>query len=215
MITRFRVLIPRTVVCCMLGCSNPGVREGDAPRNVEAQPTLTHDGILRRLDTLPSWPTDSPHMNAQQWLALARTAEDMQHADSTTLRESLTDFVKSGSGPYGELKNASKAVLLLRMMFEIPSEPYDENRHPIYARPGGFSGGYDGLSDSEIASLGQLLSWPIRWRSGLPELVASLGGYNGPPYDVGRDLIKLRENYRFRNLGPVIKQLEERVTRTR
>lgn len=70
-------------------------------------------------------------------------------------------------------------------------------------------------TEEEAMLADSLVSWPVRWTRHGPELVGTLGGYNGPPYDVGKDIIELRENYGFRDLKPIIKHLEHKARMNR
>ncbi len=161
-------------------------------------------------------------MSDDKWLLLLRTAQDLQHADSSVLYEAIAEYTnvvlqqRSLDTPEvmwakpGYTENASKILLVLRLMFDLPSEPYTDSALGRVPVPGGFQAFYEDVSSNEMEFRGSLVSWPIQWTERGPQLVGGLGGDNGPPYEATKDYLLLR-HFRFRELTPTIRQFELRT----
>jgi hypothetical protein len=104
----------------------------------------------------------------------------------------------------------STVYILLRVLFDVPSERYDERKHalpPITG--GGFMIAF--RSRRECERLESVVSRPILWTRRGPRLFSSLVGYNGKPYDVDREWFPYREHYRYRDLDGALRTLRSRV----
>ena len=206
-----RQAVVAVAILLILGCS----RSKSGSGNVQTRPaaSMSKTQMVQMLGRLPSWPVEeSKLLTRQDWLRLLRAAEELQQADLRTFREACIEYVRRcrelAAGHPRLIEDESRVFLLLRVMFDLPSELYDPAKHPVTARPIYWFGAlYKDLSEEQMEFLGSLLSDPIIWTSEGPEIIGWLAGANGPPYDPAEDLDLLQANYRFRNLRPIIDAL--------
>jgi hypothetical protein len=206
------ILVP---ACCERGLQVPVVSQ----EQVDHGPALTADQVKARIQDLPGWPEswhDLP-LTSDQWLQTCQLASQLQETDTEVVRRALQAFVSEYgggkyAGPLSPPQEWTKALLLLRVMFDLPDEPYDaKKREHRRIKFGGFIPAYHGVSDEEINRREDSLSWPIHWTATGPELPCYLAAYSGPNYDVDGEFTLLLRHYRFRNLRPTIQLLKRRL----
>jgi hypothetical protein len=205
-----RQAVVAVAILLILGCSRSKSEGG----NVQTRPavSMTKAEMVQMIGQLPSWPSKEPRLTRQDWLRLLRAAEELQQADIWTFREACIEYARRSEelseGKPSVLEDYSRVFLLLRVMFDLPSEPYDPATHPVAGPPIDWFGDlYENIPDEQILFLASLLSYPIIWTREGPEIIGWLATMNGPPYDPAKDLDLLQANYRFRNLRPIIDAL--------
>jgi len=167
--------------------------------------------IVRMIGQLPTWPSKAPRLTKKDWLRFLRAAQELQQADPWVFREACVEYVRR-SEEHAEgcgciLEDYSRLFLLLRVMFDVPSEPYDPARHPAAGPPIAWLGGAHRnaeMSEEQAQYLGSFISYPIIWTREGPEIIEWLATLNGSLYDPDKDLDMLQANYPFRNVRPII-----------
>ncbi len=201
--------------CCVPNPVSPRARDCVSTRPAETGRTWTESDIKARLEKLPSWPNEVRDFTPEEWLEIITLAQALQRASPDTVRTAMKEYVDhSLTGHLSQREPTaewSKLFILLRVLFAVPSAPYDGHKRSIGPIGGGFMFGYEAVSDEEYQRLSSLASAPILWTKQGPRLFACLAGYNGAPYDVDFEWSRYREHYGYRNLDETLRILRAKV----
>ncbi len=203
------------LVClpAVLGCAS-GEHAVRVPTAVPAtqpdsQPSsLTMDEIKAGLEDLPVWPYAQRDFTPREWVQIVEFAYRLQHTDPDTVLTALREYtqVPGAEAPGNYVGKWSKVYILLRVLFDVPSERYNKHKHALPPITGG---GFMPAFRSRRACdrLESVLSRPILWTKRGPRLFSSYVGYNGKPYNVEWEWLQYREHYRYRSLDDALKLL--------
>jgi hypothetical protein len=205
------------LVVAILGCaaSQPSTPVPEVAPGTQAEhhrSPLTINEINAGLKDLPVWPYAQRDFSPREWLQIVEFASRLQGTDADTVLGVLRNYVHVGENQDAgkHVGEWSKVYILLRVLFDVPSERYDEHKHslpPISG--GGFMPAY--RSRRECERLDSVLSRPILWTKQGPRLFSSLVGYNGKPYNVDYEWSGYRTHYKHRNLDETLKVLRAKV----
>lgn len=193
-------VIASLLLCVAAGCSD-SVSSGDgaaqastasSPRDREAIQKL-----VDRIHSLQPWRADSTY-RPLHWARAVDIARQMQDTDQAIVAAALRDFAHDARGQHTSghgYDAASKALILLRVAFELPEETSD--------LPFVSFGGWIGRPDE--SAIGVNWAWPLSWRSGRPTLIARYRGMLGRPYDPQEEYAWfLRRDFPLRDLDSVM-----------
>jgi hypothetical protein len=143
-------------------------------------------------DSLRPWSRWSDFTDAD-WQNYINVARILQQTDPIIVEEALDSFLRTAvSEPFTGYSSESKPFLLMRIVFDLPeTAPADERR--LYK---GWTNWPQADTRGEVS-----LAWPVSWRSGKPELVASYEGSEGHPYGAVPEYRHLRGTRSFRALN--------------
>ena len=213
------VLITLLMVPAVSSCVRDPVSQGlgspVSTRPGEGSLSWTASDIKARLGKLPPWPNEVRDFAPGEWLEIVTLAQALQQTAPETVRLAMKEYVDEAlTGRPGEREPTaewSKLFILLRVLFAVPSAPYDGHKSSIGPIGGGFMFGYEAVSDEEYERLSSLASAPIIWTKQGPRLFACLAGYNGKPYDVDYEWLQYRKHYGYRNLDETLRILRAKV----
>ena len=160
--------------------------------------SLTQADLLQQLRSVSPW-RDAGYERSD-WLKLAETAREFQSAERPQVEGVLrmfmgglpTDMSDLNAGYYEE----PKALLLMRMMFAIPTNA------PMAS---GFSfGGWVRFGTDMNPDRTVNLCWPVAWAKGHPCMAAPCRGVTGQRYNPVAEFLYLSTNYPPRDLKPLL-----------
>ena len=178
------------------------------------QTPLTGEQIKSALTGLPAWPNDQRDFSTREWLQILVFARELQKTDPEIVLKALSEYVRQYclpyNGPASPVDEWSKVYILLRVIFDVPSEHYDEHKHTLPpVSGGGFMEAY--ASKREADRVSEVLSKPLLWTKEGPRLLSRQGGYSGAPYRVDYEWSMFHAHYRYRELDGAINSLRSRV----
>lgn len=176
--------------------------------------SLTVEQIKTALTDLPAWPAERRDFSPREWLRILVFARDLQKTDPEIVLKALTEYVRQYylpyDGPASPVEEWSKVYVLLRVIFNVPSESYDERKHTLPpVSGGGFVEAYASKRAADNAS--ELLSKPLLWTAKGPRLLSKRAGYSGAPYRVGYEWSQFQAHYPYRELDAVVELFRSRV----
>jgi len=206
------VLLPAILGCAASRASAPVLAAAPPTRTENRQPFLTIDQIRGGLGDLPVWPFAQRDFSPREWLRIVEFAYRLQQTDADTVLAALREYVHvpNDEDPGKHVGEWSKVYILLRVLFDVPSDRYDKRKHALpLLSGGGFTPAY--RSRREYSRLCTVLSRPVLWTEEGPHLFSSLAGYSGPPYDVDYEWSRYQGHYRYRDLEGVLRMLRVRI----
>jgi hypothetical protein len=152
---------------------------------------MTPQELSQAFSGLRPW-SKRADFTAADWRAYVRVARLAQNTDPQVLDDALDLFIRTAvQEPFTGSTSESKPFLLLRVMFDLPESAPAESRR-IYK---GWINWPPPDREGRVS-----LAWPIAWRSGQPELMASYEGSEGQPYRAAAEYRHFRTAYRYRVL---------------
>jgi hypothetical protein len=152
---------------------------------------MTTDELKAMLDSLRPWTRRSDFTEAD-WQDYIRVGRAVQQADPQVVEEALV-LTRTDQETSLDYTTQSRPFLLMRVVFDLPESAPPEER-AIYK---GWTNWPKPDAQGKVS-----LSWPISWRSGKPELLASYEGSEGKPYGAVPEYRHLRSKYSLRDLRP-------------
>jgi hypothetical protein len=197
----------------VLGCA-AAKHPSHAPTTAPAIHPLSLDEIKAGLKDLPVWPYELRDFFPGEWLQIVEFARQLQYTNPDTVLTALREYTRAPHdvAPGNEVAAWSKVYILLRVLFDVPSERYDERKHTLPPITGG--GFWPAFrSRRECERYESVLSRPILWTKRGPRLFSNIVGYNGKPYDVDREWLPYQDHYKYRNLDGIVRTLRSRVAK--
>ena len=149
---------------------------------------MNEQEIMDAIGAIAPWDTE----NYREWDLLIRTAKELQRCDPIVVQKAIKEFIAKSMWCDDSDQQWSKIFLLLRVMFDLPEA--------VSPQKACFFGGWMIPWRASEVEGNANLAWPMRWRSGKPELVACFTGYKGPPYQAEEEYRYYLESYPFRVL---------------
>lgn len=143
-----------------------------------------------------AWPSlGQSDYDVRDWCALLRIAHVVQSADPMIAADALDRVVAQSAGMSDQVDMESKLYLLIRLVFELPTQVSNGPR-PIFKI---------WIGDPASATVGanDNPNWPVEWQSGQPRLIARRAGSAGKPYGARGEYLYFLEKYHFRDLSAV------------
>lgn len=126
------------------------------------------------------------------WKNYVDVAKIVQETDPRTVEAALDQFVRAATQePFTGSEGESKPFLLMRVVFDLPEAAPERLRRSFK----GWTNWPRADAQGAVS-----LAWPISWRSGKPELVASYQGSEGMPYAALAEYHYLRGHFPYRRL---------------
>lgn len=148
------------------------------------------------IDSLPTW-SQRGSFTREDWGNYMKIAKIVQEAEPQVVESALDQFVKEAVlEPFTGYESESKPFLLMRVVFNLPEVAPQELRM-IFK---GWTNWPKADAQGNVS-----LAWPISWRSGKPELVASYEGSEGKPYSAVAEYRYLRQHFPCRALRDLAK----------
>jgi hypothetical protein len=175
------------------------VVEGAPESDGESEPQglcVSPHALARLIGILDPW-TDDEFSESSCEKALA-VAGLFQELDPALVTEALREYERAifeKTRIAGSVTcEASKAYILMRVIFELPEEPVDGASV--------FLGGWLGWSSDRPPRLvhADNAAWPLTWSGGRPSYVAGRAAYEGPPYSPAREYTSMMARYAYRDL---------------
>ncbi len=152
------------------------------------RPAYTKWRLAQAFRKIEPWPATTNY-STDAWKRLVKAARAFQKADQNIAGIVLAEhFERFSNQPHQLAVEQGKALLLLRVMFDIPEQPDEE--------PGKQS---SALNSSSAA--GRSSTWPLKWEGNRPRLVS--GFPNVPVFrqSVADEYTALRYRYKYRDLS--------------
>jgi len=154
------------------------------------------EGLKAALNSLRVW-SQRDSFTADDWGNYLKVARIVQETDPNTVEAALDQFVMEAlHEPFTGYESESKPFLLMRVAFDLPEVAPQESRLV-------FKGWTNWPQPDAQGNVN--LAWPISWRSGKPELVASYEGSEGKPYAALAEYGYLRRDFPYRPFGDLVK----------
>jgi len=146
------------------------------------------------LDSLRTW-SQVGSFTRDDWENYMKVAKIAQETDPQIVEPALDRFVRQAiDEPFTGYESQSKPFLLMRVVFDLPENAPQASRLPFK----GWTNWPQADAQGNVS-----LAWPISWRSGRPELVASYEGSEGKPYAAAAEYRYLRNHFPYRRLEDV------------
>ena len=149
----------------------------------------------RLFDSLRAW-SQRDSFSAGDWENYIRVAKIVQETDPSIVEAALDRFIRAAvREPFEGQTSESKPFLLMRVVFDLPESAPEQSRLSFK----GWTNWPRADAQDNVS-----LAWPISFRRGKPELVASYEGSEGKPYEAAAEYRYLRDHFpyrRFADLG--------------
>lgn len=144
------------------------------------------------LTSLCAW-AKRDSFTSEDWGNYLKVAKIVQETDPQIVETALDQFMREAiKEPFTGYESESKPFLLMRVVFDLPEVAPQQSRLP-------FKGWTNWPHPDERGNVN--LAWPLSWRSGRPELVASYEGSEGKPYAAVDEYRRLRRDFPYRQIG--------------
>ena len=180
--------------------------EGRTRPAQRAEPYSWHDYLLlaHRIESLPAWPYDR-QFSEEEWESFYKAARAFQALNADDLEKALLAYMILVHDDRPTRIAFSRPMLLLRVMFEIPTNAVRE--WPARVRACGALP-YKPRVAVDIRHIAE----PIRWDTEPPHFSVQLSDEpiigSGPPYDPLGEARYFRTHFSFRDLSERAKDVE-------
>jgi len=148
-----------------------------------------------RIGSLRTW-SRPEEFSSDDYRHYITTAKMIQETYPPIVEAALAEFISDASREaFTGYESESKPFLLMRVLFDLPEIAGEQSRL-IFK---GWTNWPAATADGNVN-----LSWPISWRSGSPELIASYSGSEGKPYDAVGEYRYFRKNFPYRPLENIV-----------
>jgi len=148
--------------------------------------------LERLFESLHAW-AQRDSFSAADWEKYISVAKIVQETNPSIVESALDQFVQAAvHEPFTGYTSESKPFLLMRLVFDLPEVAPQEERLLFK----GWTNWPRADAQDNVS-----LAWPISFRRGKPELVASYEGSEGKPYEAAAEYRYLRNHFPYRGLG--------------
>lgn len=208
------VLVP-PLCTLLLSLSGPAdSRPASQPGRVaQTRPSVEHlVNMILELDTWHELRLD-PDDSEGGWTRLLETAMYFQTLEPEVIRKAMKRLTRDPlvlqSGP-GGLYDATKSILLIRAMFDVPEDLLVPEEYP--PEPWWDGGGYimQAVSADGADHVLRTLAMPLTWTDQGPSFICELGGFQGAwPRPLHKEFRYFQQHFGHRNLTPHLKSLQQ------